>query len=79
MTVRILCEGPACNNGFSAIEREQAEFHNASGLYCYDAHKHARQIVSQQLTLTPHVPSRMADGWNRSLYSCVECGFLRVY
>ena len=79
MTKMLLCESAACNAGFSAADREQAEFHNARGLYCYDAHKRARQIVSQQLTLTPHVPIRLADGWNRSLYSCVECGFLRVY
>lgn len=79
MSVHILCEGPICNEGRSAKEREEVLLkRDVSAQLREDAYRSARSLVSKQLTYTPH--NRVGTGpHGTSLFACGVCGFERVY
>lgn len=80
-TVLICCEGPSCNGGLSADQREAAIVSNspcATAEMRDEAERYARRVISPRLAVTPH--ERV--GLNRrgqALFACVPCGFERVY
>ena len=76
----ILCEGPHCNAGQSAHDRERAivaEMPAMTGELRADADKHARLVTSKQLALTPH--TFLARRGGSLMYACECCGYERVY
>jgi hypothetical protein len=80
-TVELLCEGPKCNAGRSAAERE-ADIINGMPSNTGDlrsaAESYARGTVSKQLAVTPH-SAQGSDGHGHSLYRCDQCGHTRIY
>lgn len=82
--VSICCEGPDCNGGHSASDREAAIAHglpNATAEIRDEAEKHARGIVTKRLAVTPHrhigVTFKAATIFQR--WACNVCDFERVY
>ncbi len=81
MSVTICCEGPECNNGRSAVDREAAiigHMPTATQELRDEAAKQARSLVTHILAVTPH--GRV--GVNRrgyALFACEDCGFERTY
>lgn len=77
----ILCEGPRCNAGRSAADREAAIVRSLtpqSEDMRAEAIKHARSHVSHELTLRPHERVGVGRG-GTLLYQCVICRHERVY
>lgn len=81
IAVEILCEGPICNSGRSAMEREGAfvatETHRSEDQRAA-AMTYARGVVSKVLTLTPHHRVGVGRG-GTILFACQVCGFERAY
>ena len=77
----ICCEGPRCNAGRSASERE-ADILNGmptnTGELREAAQSYARGTVSKQLAVTPH-SLQGSDGHGHSLFRCDLCGHQRIY
>lgn len=77
----ILCEGPRCNAGRSATDREAAIVRSLTPqteAMRDDAAKHARSHVSGELTLRPHTRCGVGRG-GTLLYQCAVCRHERVY
>ena len=77
----ILCEGPACNGGHSAKEREDAirqTIPAPSEAEKSRAADYARGAVSRVLAITPHVFAAIGK-WNTLLFACQVCGYERIY
>jgi hypothetical protein len=80
MTI-ICCEGPACNAGISAADRETAHLWKApqqTAEVREDNFKAARRDTSKQLAVTPHTHSG-STGRGQHLYRCDRCGHARIY
>jgi hypothetical protein len=77
----ICCEGPRCNAGRSAADRE-ADILNGmptnTGELRDAACAYARGTVSKQLAVTPH-SLQGSDGHGHSLFRCDYCAHVRVY
>jgi hypothetical protein len=73
------CDGPRCNSGICAAEREAAITpRHATAELREEATKLARAAVTRQLTVTPH--TRVGVGaWQTILFSCSRCGHQRSY
>ena len=83
-SVRIGCEGPACNGGQSAADKEAAIVRglpSATEAMRDDVAKFARGAVSKTLAITPHSRSglTMRGGVTFVLFTCGACGYARVY
>lgn len=79
--VTICCEGPACNNGISAHDREAAfvaGLPRATVEMRDEAMRYARRTLSPQLAITEHVRCGV-DLRGLALFACVPCGHERVY
>ena len=75
-TVRICCEGPDCNGGHSAIDREQAIIGSTTATEearREEVRRFARSTVSRKLAVTPH--RRVG----KTRYACIVCEHERVY
>ena len=76
------CEGPSCNAGHSAADREAALLPIVTTAtlaeFREEQRRQARIAVNRQLAYTPHVPARN-DSWGRSLYRCDICGWERIF
>ncbi len=79
--VAICCEGPKCNDGFSAKDREQVfvrEHPGEGAIMREEAHKASRSRVSHDLKVTPHARAGVGAG-GTLLMACMACGHERVY
>jgi hypothetical protein len=78
-TALLRCEGPACNSGRSAEQREADLM--PRGIAENVRHEHmraARSAVTQDLAYTRH--SRSGVGrYGVTLYACDTCGHERIY
>ncbi len=84
MTFQLLCEGPICNAGHSALVRETEGLGVTRG--ATDAMRAAmadevRGLVSRQLAVTPHVRAGVfrRGGIAFATFACKRCGHERVY
>lgn len=80
-TVPILCEGPKCNDGQSAAQRQQSLVRALATPTLEaqaEAERHARSEVSKTLALRPHTRTGLGRG-GTLLYACAACGHERVY
>ena len=80
----LLCEGPSCNSGHSALDREAAvagSQRGASEASLAAASHEARSVVSRQLAVTAHTRCGVSRryGIAYALYVCGACGFERIY
>ncbi len=78
----ICCEGPTCNAGQSALQRETALTVRCPTYELRDlAERDARRIVSRALAVTPHVhvSTTRRAGIALAVYACVACNHERVY
>lgn len=74
----ILCEGPRCNAGRSATDREHFDARSMSEEQRSDMTRFLRGSTSRDLTYTPH--NRVGVGQHgTALFACAVCGFERVY
>ena len=79
--IGICCEGPACNAGIGATDRETAHLWKAphqTAEVREENFKAARRDVSRQLAVTPHTHSG-STGRGQHLYRCDVCGHERIY
>lgn len=77
--VAICCEGPICNAGESAKDREAAlASRSPTQAIRSEAAHGARGYVSRQLDVTPHV--RVGPGaWGAVMFRCLICEHERQY
>ncbi len=81
MSVILACEGPRCNRGISAKDREAAivaALPTQTGELRDEAIKQARLHTSRTLALTPHTALEVSRG-GLLVYACDICGAPRVY
>ena len=84
MSVQICCEGPACNGGFSAQDRETAIMREVPGntdALRDEAARYARHVVTRKLNVTPHTRSGSTyrGAVTFALFRCEACDHERVY
>jgi hypothetical protein len=78
--VTILCEGPTCNGGFSAADRESTILGRwpRDHQHREDVQRDARRETTAGLHYQPHV--RVGVGRRGgALFACQNCGHERVY
>lgn len=79
--VFICCEGPKCNSGVSAAEREKIGldgYGKIAETAKYDNVRYVRLSVTRALAVTPHEQVGFARRGS-PLYACTVCGFERQY
>jgi hypothetical protein len=79
--VLICCEGPTCNNGISARDREAILTRGITGATVQtrdDAIRTARGDVSRALAVTPHEDAGVFRA-TAPVFVCQVCGFERLY